>query len=451
MGNYDFSLDLESVNTMSVINGWIKEGSRILEFGPANGRLTKYLKEEKDCRMTIVEIDGETGREASAFAEKAYLGEEGDIEKFKWTAETEPFDYIIFADVLEHLHCPDRVLKEASDLLKPEGEILVSVPNITHNSILIDLINDRFDYDETGLLDRTHVHFFSYDSFVKLCGANGVKIVDMVPVYSRVGDNEIKNTWRDVPAVLERELRKRAHGSVYQYVYRIRRAQSELPAYTKLPEGIAGEDRAPFEWKLYRRGEEDYSEEKCIRGFYHDGEEVNITLTLNDTEEVREVRLAPMAESGLIEVTCAEISTNDGTTALQPSLSSAAASCKRWFLFRETPLMTYALPRDTKEGSLHLTFRLLEYRLNGDTADNLSRILSEKSLETEDLRKVNADASEYIRRLEEKCKEADAQKEQLEKQKEQISEAKGYICHLEKDIRELKAAIEELQKKRRLF
>ncbi|MBP3296876.1 MAG: class I SAM-dependent methyltransferase, partial [Lachnospiraceae bacterium] len=170
MGNYDFSLDLESVNTMSVINGWIKEGSRILEFGPANGRLTKYLKEEKDCRMTIVEIDGETGREASAFAEKAYLGEEGDIEKFKWTAETEPFDYIIFADVLEHLHCPDRVLKEASDLLKPEGEILVSVPNITHNSILIDLINDRFDYDETGLLDRTHVHFFSYDSFVKMCG-----------------------------------------------------------------------------------------------------------------------------------------------------------------------------------------------------------------------------------------------------------------------------------------
>ena len=102
MGNYDFSLDLESVNTMSVINGWIKEGSRILEFGPANGRLTKYLKEEKNCQMTIVEIDGETGREASAFAEKAYLGEEGDIEKFKWTAETEPFDYIIFADVLEH-------------------------------------------------------------------------------------------------------------------------------------------------------------------------------------------------------------------------------------------------------------------------------------------------------------------------------------------------------------
>ena len=451
MGNYDFSLDLESVNTMSVINGWIKEGSRILEFGPANGRLTKYLKEEKHCRMTIVEIDAETGKEASAYAEKAYLGDEGDIEKFKWTWENDPFDYIIFADVLEHLRCPDRVLKEAAELLKPEGEILVSVPNITHNSILIGLINDQFDYDETGLLDRTHVHFFSYDSFVKMCGANGVKIVDMVPVYSRVGDNEIKNTWRDVPAVLERELRKRTHGSVYQYVYRIRQAQSELPACTKMPEGIAGEDRASFEWKLYRRGNGDYSEEKSIQGFYHDGEEVNITLEISAEEEVREVRLAPMAESGLIEVTCAEIGTKDGATPLQPSLSSAAASCKRWFLFRETPLLTYVLPQDIKEGSLHLSFRLLGYRLSGDTADNLSRILSEKSLETEDLRKVNADAAEYIRRLEDRLKEADAQKEQLEKQKEQISEAKGYIRHLEKDIRELKAALDELQKKRRLF
>ena len=57
MGNYNFELDLKSVNTMSVINGWIQNDADVLEFGPANGRLTKYLTMQKNCKVTIVEID----------------------------------------------------------------------------------------------------------------------------------------------------------------------------------------------------------------------------------------------------------------------------------------------------------------------------------------------------------------------------------------------------------
>lgn len=74
MGNYDFELDLKSVNTMSVINEWIKKETNILEFGPANGRLTKYLKYEKNCTVTIVELDEESGKEAKQFATKSYIG-----------------------------------------------------------------------------------------------------------------------------------------------------------------------------------------------------------------------------------------------------------------------------------------------------------------------------------------------------------------------------------------
>lgn len=54
MGNYDFELDLKSVNTMSVINEWIKKETNILEFGPANGRLTKYLKYEKIAPLQLL-------------------------------------------------------------------------------------------------------------------------------------------------------------------------------------------------------------------------------------------------------------------------------------------------------------------------------------------------------------------------------------------------------------
>ena len=136
MGNYDFELDLKSVNTMSVINEWIKKETNILEFGPANGRLTKYLKYEKNCTVTIVELDEESGKEAKQFATKSYIGKKyGDIENFYWTKSKQKFDYIIFADVLEHLSNPQKVLEVCKNMLKPSGRILVSIPNVTHNSI----------------------------------------------------------------------------------------------------------------------------------------------------------------------------------------------------------------------------------------------------------------------------------------------------------------------------
>ena len=424
MGNYDFSLDLESKNTMSVINGWIKEGSRVLEFGPANGRLTKYLKEEKHCRMTIVEIDAETGKEASAYAEKAYLGQEGDIENYHWTGEREPFDAIIFADVLEHLRDPERVMREAAALLKPEGELLVSVPNITHNSILIGLINDQFDYDDTGLLDRTHVHFFSYDSFVKMCGRCNTKIVEMTPIYSRVGDNEIPTCWREVPAVLERELRKRAHGGVYQYVYRICRGESTLPICTQLPEVMPGEDRASFEMQLYyRNGQEDYTEEKCIRSVYHDGEEVLVTLDLTDKGSVSELRFDPMAESGLVELISATIEDASGTKVLQPRVNSASVVWNRWYLFRENdPRMFFRFPQEMQRGKVMLRFRLSEYRIDGDHADLIGSLLAERNMEVELLRKENAEAADYVRRME---KEVQELKNRMEKEVQELKNRKG--------------------------
>ena len=125
MGDYDFRLDLNTRNTMSLINRWIDRETVVLEFGPANGRLTKYLKEEKSCAVTIVEIDAESGREASAFAEQSFIGKkEGNIENYCWMKTSRKYDYIIFADVLEHLSNPKDVLKNCCSVLKEQGKIL---------------------------------------------------------------------------------------------------------------------------------------------------------------------------------------------------------------------------------------------------------------------------------------------------------------------------------------
>lgn len=236
MSNYNFDLDLDSKNTMSVMNSWIKENSCVLEFGPANGRLTKYLTCEKHCQVTIVEIDEIAGKEAAQYAECAYIGPvDGDINHLCWFNTDKRYDYIVFADVLEHLSDPREILLKCKELLTDNGEILVSIPNIAHNSILIDLYNDKFDYDDVGLLDKTHIHFFTYHSFANMIYNIGLFITKQESIFSNVGWNEIHNSYTDVPYGMERELRKRKSGSIYQYLFSLSNQEPSVqPTYENI-------------------------------------------------------------------------------------------------------------------------------------------------------------------------------------------------------------------------
>lgn len=87
---------------------------------------------------------------------------EGNIEEENVPFE-EKFDYIIFGDVLEHLRDPQKIIWFCKrNLLKEHGHIIASIPNVMHISVMQQLLNGRFEYQDMGLLDRTHIHFFTY-------------------------------------------------------------------------------------------------------------------------------------------------------------------------------------------------------------------------------------------------------------------------------------------------
>jgi len=220
MGKYDFDLELYNDNPLAWIANTVEPESRVLEFGPANGRLTKHLKKTKNCQIDIVEIDEESGMQASKYAVNAMIGEEkGDIEKYYWLETEEKYDFVIFADVLEHLVNPWEVLKRCKKIIKSNGRILVSVPNVAHNSIIIDLINDKFQYNPTGLLDNTHLRFFTKGSFEKMAQNEGWVVVEERHNNIRVGETEIENTYADVPKEVYKALISRPQGNVYQYMF----------------------------------------------------------------------------------------------------------------------------------------------------------------------------------------------------------------------------------------
>lgn len=226
MTKYNFGEDIKPGSTMEWAFQNVKSNSRVLEWGPAVGTLTKHLQQDKQCQVDIVEIDAEAGRRAAQYACKSFLGEkEGNLESLYWYNELkqERYDYIIILDVLEHLRNAAALLEHVGELLKDEGVLLLSVPNIAHNSVIINLLNNRFVYTDVGLLDETHVHFYTHDSLCQILEAAGLYPFEKDAIQLRVGENELSCNYSDVPPAIEAFLRTRDYGDVYQFLFKIRK------------------------------------------------------------------------------------------------------------------------------------------------------------------------------------------------------------------------------------
>lgn len=130
----------------------------ILETGCSTGFLSRIMVENK-CHVIGIEIDEEAAEKAREYCARVFHADLNGPDWPKLVGET--FDLITFGDVLEHLNDPVSVLRQARGLLKPRGHILVCLPNICHWSIRLELFRGQFDYQETGILDFTHIRFFS--------------------------------------------------------------------------------------------------------------------------------------------------------------------------------------------------------------------------------------------------------------------------------------------------
>lgn len=217
MSKYDIDLDLTTKNSLSVIIDRIDRNSKILEFGPSHGRLTKYLKEIMNCKVFCIEIDEEAAKDAELYSEQMIIC---DVEELSWENELKEnnFDYIIFADVLEHLRDPKKILSLSKKYLSRNGSILISIPNIAHSSILIDLLNDKFIYRSTGLLDNTHIKLFTkttLDEMIKECGL----FTKFESSIKKTPENtEFHNSFDDLPDNISSYIKNLKYSSSYQFI-----------------------------------------------------------------------------------------------------------------------------------------------------------------------------------------------------------------------------------------
>lgn len=214
---YDNTFYKEIKYSVSIILNYIISGTTILEFGPGNGELTKFLKEEYGCKIYTIEIDKELHDISKQYAVDSICC---DADGLEWSKKFKniKFDYIIFADVLEHLRNPQYVLLHAVQLLKPNGNILFSIPNIAHNDIILNLINNKFVYTEEGLLDKTHIHFFTYNSIIEMFQTVGLKNIEIDKIIRQTGFTELNIDIDLIPQEILDIVKDKEYGDVYQFV-----------------------------------------------------------------------------------------------------------------------------------------------------------------------------------------------------------------------------------------
>ena len=88
------------------------------------------------------------------------------------------FDRVLLLDVLEHLRNPEQILRQSHEVLKPDGLLIVSLPNIANIHVRLMLLFGRFDYAERGIMDKTHLRFFTRKTARRMLESNGYSIVE---------------------------------------------------------------------------------------------------------------------------------------------------------------------------------------------------------------------------------------------------------------------------------
>ena len=190
MSNYhghNFELDTRN-NSWSHLYSYINDKSRILDVGCANGNFGAALINLKKCEVVGLDIDKDDIKIAKKQLTEAHLF---DIDKDNIN-KLGKFDYIIFADVIEHLINPRSTLNRISGLLKEDGRILFSIPNMAHISVRLDLLEGSFPYRNRGLLDNTHIHFYDYNEVESVFEDAGYQIQKMDPVVSSFTDTMLR-------------------------------------------------------------------------------------------------------------------------------------------------------------------------------------------------------------------------------------------------------------------
>ena len=158
-----------------IVLGLVPPGSVVLDVGCASGYLAGALYQRGAKAVDGLEFDPIEGEAARAHCRRVEIGSVEDPATVEALSDG-AYDVIVCADVIEHLADPSAALANLLSKLKPDGTFVISVPNVAHYSVRLALLRGRFRYEDLGLLDRTHLRFFTHETLLELLDGLGLRV-----------------------------------------------------------------------------------------------------------------------------------------------------------------------------------------------------------------------------------------------------------------------------------
>ncbi len=156
-------------------------GSHVLDVGCGGGQLGSAIK-GKGCLVDGMDLKLDRLGSRSECYRNLY---KVDVERLDFKDHREAYDVVVFSDVLEHLQHPGSILENAKLILRKTGKVIVFLPNVAYFSNRLNLLSGNWDYQDEGILDRTHLRFYTLSTAANLIETAGYGIerrIDEIPV-----------------------------------------------------------------------------------------------------------------------------------------------------------------------------------------------------------------------------------------------------------------------------
>ncbi len=214
---YQRHIDQQERTSLSVLADRIPEGATVLDLGCGSGALGQHLVQHRRCTvdgLTLSEAEAALARPHYRRVEVANLEDAPLAQLFAAGS----YDAIVCADVLEHLRQPEQVLTACRSLLAPGGQLLVSVPNAGYCGLLAELLDGELRYRDEGLLDRTHLRFFTRRSLQRFLAEQRWALAPLETIRRELPESEFNTAFDRLPPAVARYLLAVPDALSYQFI-----------------------------------------------------------------------------------------------------------------------------------------------------------------------------------------------------------------------------------------
>lgn len=214
---YERELSPDAGDSLSAVASLVEAGQTVLDLGMGTGALGRYLVKEKDAVVDGLTLNPEEAERARGSYRQVAVADLDAVELCRIFAGCR-YDRVVCADVLEHLKHPERLLAQLPDLLSAEGKLIISVPNAAYAGLVAELMAGEFEYRPEGLLDATHLRFFTRSSLSRWLDEHGWQPAEWMRVHRTLSESEFAVRLDALPPAVASYLQARPDAGVYQYV-----------------------------------------------------------------------------------------------------------------------------------------------------------------------------------------------------------------------------------------